>query len=226
MLLSNMKIRSRHLDHPLGEMNFIKGFTQDQIEEFVGKIKSGTLSKIEREDLITSYIFLALQVAGRYANLKPWIADDLVSAGLQGIVYAINKAAEKLTDSNLSAWITANIHRFITQTFLNDDMIAVKSSKLRHEMKLLGITPKPLVRVSIEETKSTLETTAKDIDILEMKEEILLASKDSVDKFIIEMKMKGFKDVEIAEFLQMSQSCVAKRRVKIQSRYTKMKNEP
>lgn len=213
MFFKRKVVKGRYIDHPLGRDQTIKkGLSSEELSLFLKKIRDGTLSSEEREYLIKSFISLVLCIAGRYKVLKPDLEDDLVSEGLRGVIYGIEKAKEKLKDDNIAAWITSNIHRFMTNLIMKDTLIPISPSVISRN--------KDVVAMISHDLKKTEEISTTNLyKIGELKEEIYHCARDAIDQFILDMRLQGYEDYEIASFLEMGKSTIAKRRIDIKTRY-------
>jgi DNA-directed RNA polymerase specialized sigma subunit len=225
--------------HPLGsDPRFPRnGLTPERLLELTKKLRLGIETASDRQEIAESFIHLALAIAGRYATPTRRKLDDFVSCALFGIVNALNKAKEKLQDDNLKAWIIGNIHgfckRFRTMDHIHRVPQTTNSNRKRQGKEIIPF--KATVLFSELEYDKSSETSESGIDnkkiffdIADKHDEIAESDvrellyrvcDDEVDRQIIDLRIEGYVDQEIADILQRSLIFVYRRRAIIQNRY-------
>lgn len=217
MFFTKRKVRGVSVDHPLGKDERIPAKLEEQrLRILTQRLRSGQETAEERQEIAKGHIRLAIQIAGRYVSVAPTKSDDLVSCGLFGIAYAINKAQEKLVDDEITPWIVACIHRFCHRFLTTDQIVRVPPTTYADWKKRGMPLPEKISTHLLDENKIPGCNSGHLYDIKEMLE---LSAKDEEDRTIIRMRSEGYRDREIAERLKMSVSYICAKRSKIEQRF-------
>lgn len=234
----------------LGSDSTIRRVEGDRLEVLALKLREGLTTHDEREEISKSFIRLALSVANRYAGGNSNKADDYASAGLFGIVWALEHAVEKLNEyhvnepdvsasTHLSKWVSSCINRYIKEFRWKDHVVVVPqkaATKARSEGKDILVTTITGHTAPVNsshdqlrkrkrsytpeyEQKAYIKDSTK---LAEVKELLELSVNDERDALIIQMRLEGYTDTEIAEHIGISCQAVSKRGAKIEERYTQL----
>lgn len=222
--------------HPLGQDESCpkNGLPRDRLEELVKKLRAGMISKAEYDELAKSYIHMALAIAGRYAAPSGRKLDDFVSCALFGIVKGLANARDRLVDNNLDAWIAASMHGVCRRFRTTDHVVCVpqttNATRKALNKELIPFLATTLFSDSVEENEANhqfikFEPVQEQDHTDDVKELIYLSASDDVDQEIINLRMEGYTDVEVAARLQISRSDVLRRRHVIENRYDRLNKE-
>lgn len=208
MLTLDPKLSPKKLDEP-------------RLDELASKVRDGTITAEEKEELTGSFIRLTFCIAKSLGGSNHTKVEDYVSCGLFGIAYAIWHAQEKLKDQNIAAWIIYNIKEHIRRFRRRDHSVPVPAStytKAKREGRPLPVAP-TVHSLGSHEPCSELG------NVYELREIIQLCAKDDEDRQIIRLRLQGYKDVEIAEKMGVSKSHVNNKRNAIESRFDSILRE-
>ncbi len=218
-----MSIRAS-IQHPLGNDPTIpKWISELRLLELTKSLREGRITFTEREELARGFIRLALKIAASWANNRPQKADDIASAALFGIVYALDKAREKLIDDNLTGWVIAAIVSHCRR-FCAQDHLAVVPAKTYHTRQKKGLSTPTLTIVPIDFREIEKRCYTSTGTVHEIKEMLKISAKDDRDREIIRLRIQGYDDREIGAKLNISQQAVHMRRKDLESRYQRLES--
>jgi RNA polymerase sigma factor (sigma-70 family) len=183
--------------------------------EAVLKLKTNTLTRLELDDLSSHFFPLARNIARRFSPRGK--EDDFVSAGYHGIAYALVNAALKMFDDDLESWVKSCIYRFVRRQLVTDHMVCIPNTTLR-EARARGEDIQLLKGHPIGAQCYSSNKRESNRDVLEALER---ATIDPTDKEIMELRVEGFVDQEIAEIIGISRTEIQRRRTRIESRFNK-----
>lgn len=198
--------------------------------------KQRLLSKIKecndgpsKERLILGFIRLAFDVAARYASKFSKRSEALLSGSLYGLVWAVNKIQQKLVDDNVERWITVCCHRFVYQALIEESRFRVGSRACRKPIEIIplskGCSPRASRIFDYSYTGERLTAHMSRLSILEIRELMDLVTKDETDKRILDLRLEGHKNVEIAGKLGITEKQVCIRRSRMKKRYMRCQEE-
>ena len=194
---------------------------ETRLDELTTKIKQGTISKEEKEELTSGFIKLASHIARSLGGSNYTRVEDYFSCGLFGIAYAIHHAKERLVDQNIAAWIIYQIKDHIKRFRQADHPVPVPPStytKAKREGRTLPVAP-------AVHALGTAEPCSILGNVFELRDIIELCAKDNDDRTIIRLRSHGYKDDEISEMTGIPRSTVNSRRNAIEVRFDAMLNE-
>lgn len=182
-----------------------------ELEELVIKLRSGDTSTIN--DIIALHIDRAYIIAYRYISLSKGDVNNLISAGLYALVSSVHRAATALKDNNITPYINLNIHRAIYFEILDLHKNYFGSIHLyAKKRKDPNAVMKKLVQLK---NYIPVEYQSE----LEIQDEIKAISGDLVDQNILNLKLEGFLNIEIAEKLSVNVKTITRRQQEIQKRW-------
>lgn len=213
MILAHKSIKALSIDHPLGKDPSIPTKIEEtRLIELVKKLRAGDRSV--EDEIVRGHIRLAINIAGRYANLAPNKRDVLVCEAFYGIIYAIQHV-NRLINTSITPWITSNIHRFVYDFISRDTTIYIPESS-RYLDPNIKLKPFRQLNSSIsEESKNTNE----------LMELINKAALTEENRYIIALRIQGYNDEEIGGKINKSNSYVNYRRKEIEKRFRKLQKE-
>lgn len=225
------------LQHPLGrDASIPKQIPAERLAYLTARIRTGSITQAEREELGRGFIRLALKIAAGYAARRPEKGDDYASAALFGIAHALSTAQEKLTDDNITPWVIANIRRFIRKFYETDHIVRTPArTYAHHKSKGSELTTTSVVTMDDREINagannrkvSTYHRVRNTVvgGFHAFKELLTMSARDHHDREIIRLRSAGYTDVEIAEQLGISKSNVNSRRTEIEARFERLNGE-
>jgi DNA-directed RNA polymerase specialized sigma24 family protein len=219
------------MSHPLGQNpEAYKRMPDERFKEIALKIRTGTSSDADLTDLVKSYIRYAIKVAAAIASASN--EQDCASAGLFGVVYAARKAHEKLVkftanqpdtpvEDLLHRWIVSCVKRHIRRYLELNHTVRTPESTYRLNKKK-GKTLETVNVVPLDERPTDRRRPIPrraSSELSDVRELLTLSVQKEHDSTIIQMRAEGYKDVEIAERIQMSVAYVQRCRAAIEERY-------
>jgi RNA polymerase sigma factor (sigma-70 family) len=181
--------------------------------EAVLKLKNGTLTRFELDDLSRHFFPLARNIARKFAPKGK--EDDFTSAGYHGIAYALVNAADKMFDDDLPSWVKSCIYRFVRRHLVTDHIVCIPNSTLR-DARARGEDIELLKGHSLGQYVHVTQKQNRYQDLLEF---IDRAAVKPEDKKIVELRFQGYSDQEIADQMEMSRPEIQRRRAKIEARF-------
>lgn len=146
---------------------------------------------------------LALQVIAIYGQ-----SDDLIGAGMFGLVYAVNRWPEVRRDNNISPYIVTIIHSKIRDHLDNDDVVRMPGRTRR------------LKKADRVKVVHDIDVACKNgDDRIHFREMMSLVVKTPLEKRIVELRMEGHGDVEIAYRLGYTQPHIGNIRNQLKKRF-------
>lgn len=219
-MFSLKKMRGVPIHHPFGELDLPEKLDEARLQELCEKIKTGSLSAKELDELVRGHMRLAMQIASTYAARAYHKADVFVSEAMFGIMYAIHKAPGKLKDNGLTPYIVSCVHRFCFQALTNDQVVRVPLSTRwdRKQSNLETFIPK-IQWLDPSIPKSSLQSLA------ELKDMVDSCVKNQFEQVVITLRSLGYNDAEIAEQLKCSVTSVRQSKLNVKERFEKLERE-
>jgi RNA polymerase sigma factor (sigma-70 family) len=168
----------------------------ERLRELSEKANAGTLTKEERDELILGHTRLATVMAKKFAKSHEYLAEDLESMAYLAVIKAVDKAQGRIVNGNINPWI-----RQVVRNQLRDSVNGVKE----HDPYPTETETDPLFRLD---------------------EEIDDVCWDDLDKALLQRRLDGKTDREIAAELDISESAVRLRRHEMQRRYNRHEEQP
>lgn len=151
--------------------------------------------------IIEHHMQLARSIGVWYARRNRRAADDLISAAYLGLCQAVEWAPTRLHDHNITPYIVVTMHRYCREAIEADHTVVIER-RARKEY-----------RESRGEGKMTV---LMDDDAVEQSPDQRLLMAELMETFcirhrtVIEMRLGGYNQCEIAEKLNCSQPMVCK----------------
>lgn len=193
----------------------------ERLLELTVKVRDGTITEEEKEELTGGFVKLAWYIARNRAGRGLVRAEEYFSCALFGIAYAIYHAKERLEDQNIAAWIVYQIKAHIQRFRRTDHMVPVPSStwlKAKKEGRPLPVAPSVRNLGSVEPYGTTG-------NVYEIKEIISLCVRDDEDRQIVKLRSQSYTDVEISGMMGIPKTRVNEKRKAIESRFDKLISE-
>lgn len=202
MYLGNRKAKTKGYEHYLGSQNL--PVPEKDISQIVQDYRDGNSHL--RDFLVNNHMRLAMDIVGRYHGKGYQDVDELVSVAMLAVVDAVDKAAERLHDNNITGYVVSNIHYAIYQHLAEDSTIRVpkRSQERGHSVKVSSLEQEP--------PQSDLRNR---LIYDEMKERMC---KTRSDREVLDLTEKGYNDVEIAKLLQVPRLTIYKIKMKMKGR--------
>lgn len=196
----------------------------------------GTCSKQEYEDELWKLYDMGYRepsvdkLVGWHIKLTVWISGsmerefgyprgDLVSAGLLGLVTAVNRVISGETvmrDMNLTAYVTVYVKRFVREFMIKDHLMPVSRTVLA----------KGIIMPRVCGMGTLLEIGEN--DWRECQYEALLTDLEygELERRVLSLRVEGYNYAEIAGFLDVSNSYVGKVMLEIQKKFEREFGRP
>lgn len=158
---------------------------------------------MDKQKLIKDHIGLAIYIAMRSARKCPRLTDLLINEALYGLVYAVEKAETKVKDGNYTPWIGVYVTRFVQHGYLY------------YKSFNIGKTKVPIYPLE-QNNVASYNLNLKRLEVEEIAKQLV---KDSIDVEILDLRLQGYKNIEIADLLEMSNVEVSRRRNQMKKRY-------
>jgi len=111
---------SRSIKCYFSDLKLPKQIEKEILEALVVRLKNGDQSAAV--EIINGHIRLAIDIATRYSLLD---SDEIVSAAMYGVCQAVHWAPTRLKDLNITPYIVATVHRFISDSHSDDDVVHI-----------------------------------------------------------------------------------------------------
>ena len=206
MRLSRRKIQGRHYDAPL------KGEPLDEQQKpaLLAKVRAGNQEACDR--LISGHITLAIHIVGRYINVlgTDKDADFMFSSALEGICTAVHRIKKGvMKHENVTGYITDCIHSAISDELDRLHFIRIpERTRNLHKHKIPDFERHNLQEYEVY--------TYDALEVEETKEKLIESDRD---REILNYRLAGHSDPEIATMLGVSRQTVNLYRREMQKRY-------
>ncbi len=188
--------------------------TDEEKLELLKKVREGNKVAIER--MILSHVALSISIVNRYIGVGTlkYLANDLDSAAMIGIVFAVNRVAEgKMANhDNITGYIVKNVHSSIIKAIQHSDTIYVPR---RQQNKIVEC-----LYASIPRKDSQLS-----IQQLEIWDLIDSLTDDDLEMGILKLKSEGRTDTEVGELVGLNRLQVLRIRSDLFRRYKRKENQ-
>lgn len=174
-----------------------------RLEELVTRLREG--DETVKEEIIYGHLALSVSIACRYGK-----EQELISGAFYGVVYAVNRAGQKLTDNNITAYISSCVHRFVHEEWMNLRMRLMSDSCIRKNKD------KDLIKVLFT---TKFEPSIKSIKITPIELNEFKEKQSELVKQVLELRMHGYKNKEIAQILNTSESEISRLRQQLKVAY-------
>lgn len=195
------------------------------LEALVVRLRTGDLSV--KNEIIGGHMRLGMSATAKYSRRYPFLRDDLIGASMFGICQAVDWAATKLYDNNITPYIYRTCDRFIR------DMVEARNPIRIPRRTFLALTDDgdmfvPLVQAithidddgnyydeydKLSEVSGTIEEHP--MLFAEMLESLLLSARD---RTLIDMLLEDWTQTEIAEHLGVSKMYITQMKQQIGER--------
>lgn len=221
-----------YINHPLGKDDTVPdSLPEERVLQLTKKLRSNQILKSEFDELARGYIKSGIKVAGKYARIMPNKTEDFVSCAMFGIVWALERGKERLTDDNLSPWVISCMHRFC-QEFLQEDSTIRVPSRTRRQKSIETVKTVNFGGFQAEMdyddlkgiyTKKIIKPEAKPEEVsLELKDALFFVATTEEDSQILRLKAEGYTEIEVGSLIQKSQTYVSRRIATIRERFDRL----
>jgi RNA polymerase sigma factor (sigma-70 family) len=169
-----------------------------------------------RDVIITEHMPLCSQIGRWYARKNRRQPDDLISAAYLGLVQAVQWSCEgRLKDHNITPYIVVTVHRFCRDAIEADHTVIIER-RARKEYR--------------EKKGEGLSAQLTDQHVIEAPVDRRMIYAELMDTFcvryqaVIELRLAGYTQCEIAEKLNVSQPMVHKYIKEIKEKLSLMSN--
>lgn len=184
------------------------------------KLKNGTITRIELDELSKYFFPLATNIARKFAQRGR--EDDFISAGYFGIAHALLHAAEKMYDDDLESWVKSCIYRYVRRHFEQDHIICIPHTTFV-EARRRGEPIAKLKSCPLSDQTFAPRKTTRYKELLEKLDGVAV---QPLDAEILDLRLEGYTDQEIADKLGKSKSDIHRRRLRLEVRFNAaMENE-
>jgi RNA polymerase sigma factor (sigma-70 family) len=150
---------------------------------------------------------IAMQIVGRYVTVKGRFDDEWVSVAFLAVVQAVKRAQHTLINDNITPYIISAVHSALSEFMAEDRVIPIPYSTLRrNKLQPPTITNKGDAEIFSHE---------KQIVARELLESACITP---VDRKIIDMRVRGYTDSDIAKAIGISRQYVQTIRAKLEKR--------
>ncbi len=198
-------------------------FSREKNNQVYDRLVNGDESA--RDEMIQGNMALVVVRVEAYLRQSPqyaFLRDDLISAGLVGLCEAVDAMQKRgrVKSANPTGYIYTAIDNHLTETVDEESTIVVphRTQKRAREEDNPIVCPRAVGAKATESCFSRLSTA--DVSAgHELKDEIMACCRDDVDVKIVEMRIAGHTDSEIAEAVGLSgHQTISRRRKKIFAR--------
>lgn len=204
MRLAKRKIKGVHYGAP------IKGLVLDESQKpaLLAKVRAGNQEACDL--LIKGHINLAANIVGRYIATYNEDGDALFSAALVGVCDAVDKIRKGvMTHNNVTGYITDTIHGFISDELDKLRFIRIpRRTRHDHDYKIPDFVRHNLVECCVFDSN--------ELEVEEIKEKLIESDRD---REILDYRLSGYSDPEIADLIGVSTKTVFVYRREMQKRY-------
>lgn len=184
----------------------------EEKERYVYNLRKGIITEEQRERLIEGHVGLALSIVGRYVDKQRSRAQDLVGVALLAICQAVNNFPSVAINNQITPYIVATIHSHVARYSMEDQIVKVPKdivTKKAAEYRATGI--KNFSEYKEFDPKlygEVILPNGKGDDLREVLAKIQLTSGE---KLLIQAKLIGYTEAEIAKHLHISRSKINQR---------------
>lgn len=197
--------------HPLKSTPRIE---DERLEVLVQKLRDGTIAKAEKDEIANGHVKLAIGIACCYKG-DP---DILIAEALFGVARGIDHAQQSLVDNNLTPYLVRWIHKYCALSSGYRGIVGPGVDAVRKH--LAAGTPLILPEIVYDVT----EIIAPEDEADQLLDLILSCASDDRSKAIIQYRIEGKMDVEIAKLLGLSFGCVGKIKRRVYEDFQKVRN--
>lgn len=197
--------------HPLKSTPRIE---DERLEVLVQRLRDGTITKDERDEIASGHVKLAIGIACCYKG-DP---DVLIAEALFGVARGIDHAQQSLVDNNLTPYLVRWIHKYCALSSGYRGIVGPGIDAVRKHLA----AGSPLVLPEI--VYDVTEIIAPEDEADQLLELILECASDDLAKTVIQHRIEGMTDVEIARLLGLSFGYVAKIKRRVYEDFQKVRN--
>lgn len=200
------KKNKQHIVHPLGKTSAVDPCRQDAL---VSKLRDGSITKEEREELASGLIKFVISLAACYYG----DSDELVAEGLFGLTRALELAPKKLKDNNIIPYLARWVHKYC---FLvaGPRRAVVGPSR---ETKLKPGSHIPAIVYDIGEVVISEDQADQMLDLIRR------SAETEFERNLLLLKMDGMSDKNAAYILNCSPSWVGQVKRQMFDRFKELK---
>lgn len=221
MRLSKTRVPSEHFNHPFYRLHLPDTLPEERKFGLICEIKAGSV--LAAHEAILTHLRLALNIVGRYMTLldNKTRSDELVSAATEGLCHGVQKIKEgELKHENLTGFLTEYMHRFISECLEKTAMVCVpartKRHKKQHGEELLQPVTRELTNKVIEKKFDKKIKTTTDLELTEIIDKLVASE---LERSIIQLRIEGNSDLDVANQLGLSNTVVFMIRRDMQKRF-------
>lgn len=218
MRLSGVKARGRAIQHPFYKLELPDAIAEEEKPELILEIRAGNVAAAHY--VILSHVRMMLSIVGRYMACldNQSKSDDLVSAAVEGLCHAVGKIKEDgLPHDNLTGYLVETMHTYISTAIERFPTVRVPGrSKRRHQKFLPTPVTSELTDAVIEQHFDRRINSSSQMEADEMVEKIVQSPRE---RAIIEYRIEGYKDAEIAKLIGLGTTTVFVIRNTLQERF-------
>ena len=184
---------------------------EPELWNLVSKLRSGDWSVAEL--IVESHLKLTTSIASEYAVYFPRLEDDLVAESWLLVVEAVNSAANKLYDDNITPYINSTVRRGLckflymvsenAQSTVSDRKQRILESggsdeDVKELYRSVFNRHEPLV-FDTDEGRQTIEIECRNNHNVALREIIRLLPTNLLQTRVLELRSQGYTFQEIAE---------------------------
>lgn len=210
MYLFKKRIPRVSIGHPLSKI--AKRFTDDEMEKMTNQLKEGDRTVIQ--EILAGHAQLAISIAAQYANLARGKNKgmDLVSEAMLSMLRTCEKMiGVKDYEGPITGRLISRLHSDLSKFLLHDSIVRIpaKAQFLKKDLTAQAALYGLKVRLSI------LRPVILD-DLLDILDHSIRTPKE---RRIIDLRRKGYTDLEIGKLLDIDSRTVGKIRKNIEQRF-------
>lgn len=190
---------------------------QELLEEKVIALRSGTATEDDMNWIVLQHVRLVL------SKLKNWVrhhnAPDLTSDTLLLLVELVKvRAAESLTDNNITPWISDTVTHRLADLFLIHRSGHFVSPRTLRRLEAAGVGFSPRLLLAEEHLDETI-AIGSDTDTIDLVDYIYSIPKTSAERMTVRLMIDGYTQEEIGRQVNLAQSTVNGMVRKIRDRF-------
>lgn len=188
-----------------GIRNLPRPLEPERLKTLVQRLRQGDESV--KSEIIYGHLRLAISIVGQ--NARNNNDSDMLGEVFLQLVRAVNRAGSKLTDDNITAYLASNMRWSCRQVLRRDRLLHVP-------LKALKKGRKPFNRITVESPEETLFQPELDHHFTELLD---LVINTPIENEVIQQRIAGYTDEQIAAHFKRSRSFVQHTRSTIETRF-------
>lgn len=201
------------IEHPLGHLDLPSKIPDDRLKELIRKIKDGSATEAEYEEVALGHIRLAFSIAVPYAVTSPQLGEELVNEAVFGLAIALASVKDKLKDEEFTPYCITWMSGCVKTHLYKSSMVPIPYSTLkRRERQGANL-------IAPGYTNDLSLVTDKYSELDKVREAIQEAIQTEFEREVIARRELGFNDREIADQLNCCRTNVNDAKLAVWQRF-------